>query len=68
MVEGVELDGEGAAAVMPLASSSPAPVSFILIKDRSIFYLKDWSIFIKTGLFLFKRLGYIYLKDRSIFY
>ena len=64
----VEQDGEGAAAVMPLASSSPAPVSFILIKDRSIFYLKDRSIFIKTGLFLFKRPGYIYLKDRSIFY
>ena len=64
----VEQDGEGAAAVMPLASSSPAPVSFILIKGRSIFYLKDRSIFIKTGLFLFKRPGYIYLKDRSIFY
>ena len=37
-MEGVEQDGKGAVAVMPLASSSPAPVSFILIKGRSISY------------------------------
>ena len=60
MVEDEEQDGEGAAAGMPLASSSPAPVS--LLNKRPVYIL------LRPGDILFKRPVYILFKDRSIFY
>ena len=44
-MEDEELDGEGAAAVMPLARSSPAPVSLLNKRTVYILYLKDQCIF-----------------------
>ena len=44
-MEDEELDGEAAAAVMPLARSSPAPVSLLNKRPVYILYLKDRCIF-----------------------
>ena len=40
LVEEPALDGEGAAAVRPLASSSPAPVRIFIVRCGIVFFFK----------------------------